>query len=101
MLSEKLFIILAVCALAISSPLHGQALANAQNHNQRGLEYSKDGKHELAEEEFTQVIAIEPGLDSAYSNRGRVLLKQGKLAAAIQDFDKAIQLRTDSFSTYR
>jgi len=110
LLSGKLFIVSVVCA-AFCITLHGQGLpcavegdcgiANAQRHNQLGLEYSKDGIDEMAVREFSQAIIIEPLLDSAYSNRGRIYLKQGKFAAAIQDFNKAIQIRPDTFSSYK
>jgi lipoprotein NlpI len=88
-------------ALAFYSPAQGQPIANAQSHNQRGLEYAKDGNEEMAVKEFSQAIVIEPGFDAAYSNRGRVYLQQRNFAAAIQDFNKAIQIRPDAFSSYK
>ena len=47
------------------------------------------------------MIRLKPDYAEAYDGRGNAHLNQGQYAAAISDFDKALELNADSPETYR
>ena len=78
------FLIGALLAACGSSP--------AIEHYDRGYEYLQQGNFDLAIEEYTEAIALDPQFASAYNNRGFAYASQGDFDRAIADYDQAITL---------
>jgi len=58
----------------------------------RGDEFRRNRQRDLAIEDYTAAISIDPRYGSAYINRGEVFLEKGQFDQAIADFSKAIAL---------
>ena len=67
----------------------------AVEHYDRGVNYQEQGQLDLAIEEYTQAIALDPQLAEAYYNRGIAYGNKGDLDRAIADYGQAIALRTE------
>ena len=65
-----------------------------------GNQYIEQDNFDLAIEEFTQAIQLNPNYTEAYFNRGKCYGKQGSYESALKDFDKAIQLDPDYTQAY-
>ncbi len=68
----------------------------ALNHFNQGVDYQEQGRPDLAIEEYTQAIKIEPQLTEAFMNRGLAHALQGRYLQALTDFNTAIESRPDS-----
>jgi tetratricopeptide (TPR) repeat protein len=66
--------------------------SQAFEHFERGLDYRVQGQSDLAIEEFTKAIEIDPQLDLAYYNRGLVYYFKGDLERSLADLSKAIEI---------
>lgn len=58
----------------------------------QGVAYFKKDQYELAIENFSKVIVIEPNNARAYFERGYVYTKKGQHDKAIEDYNKAISI---------
>ena len=74
--------------------------AQAIEHFNRGVEHRQQGNFDLAIEEYTKAIALDPQLATAYSNRGRAYYGKGELDRAIADYDQAIALGPPHANSY-
>jgi len=70
--------------------------AEAEEHFDQGLEYERQGQHDLAMEEFTRAIELDPEYYYAYYNRALVYYRRGDLEESLADYSKAIDLRPDN-----
>lgn len=77
---------------------HKQACADT--YYQRGLAHAKKGEIELAIEDYTHAIALNPEFAEAYYQRGLAYAKKGELDKAITDYTKAIALKPDYADAY-
>ncbi len=75
-------------------------LAFATTLNQRGMDYGKAGKFDLAIIDFTRAIELKPNYFDAYSNRAMANNGRGDYPAAIRDYTKAIELNRNFASAY-
>ena len=66
--------------------------AQAVEHYNRGVENQQQGKFDLAIEEYTEAIALDPQYADSYNKRGLAYVAKGDLDRAIADFDRAIAL---------
>jgi len=57
-----------------------------------GKLYHIDGQHELAIQDYTEAIRLDPQYAIAYRGRGVVYSDLGQHQRAIQDYDKAIRI---------
>ena len=76
---------------------------NPQDHvfyNNRGIDYSEKGEHDLAIKDFTKAIELKPDYAFAYNNRGAVYRDKGEYDRAIEDCSKATQLKPDYAEPY-
>jgi tetratricopeptide (TPR) repeat protein len=73
---------------------------NAYDYNNRGIDYSKLGKHEMAIDDFDQAIRLKPDFADAYINRGLTYSKKGHYQLALDDFNQAIRLKPDFADAY-
>ncbi|SVD76896.1 uncharacterized protein METZ01_LOCUS429750, partial [marine metagenome] len=64
----------------------------AIRHNDRGLNYYKQGKLDTAIAEFKRALKINPGLIEARNNLGNAYHDQGNLIAAVTEYQKAIEI---------
>jgi len=60
-------------------------------YNNRGLAYEKNGDYELAAQDYSKCIELDPYDVSGYYNRGNVYLKLAEYEKAIADYDKALE----------
>jgi len=68
----------------------------ARAYNCRGIVYvSKDDRFDEAIAEFDRAIAIEPDFARAYTNRGFAYYKKNNIKRAFDDWNKAIELKSD------
>ncbi len=68
------------------------AVKTAQEHNQNGLAYSKEGRLDEAILEYNKAINLEPGYAQAYNNRGHAYYNKGNYDQTITDCTRAIEL---------
>ncbi|WP_413991667.1 tetratricopeptide repeat protein [Labrys okinawensis] len=67
----------------------------AQAYYNRAISYANKGKSDLAIQDYSQAIALDPNYASAYNNRCSAYSKTGKFDEAIADCDRAIELKSD------
>lgn len=63
----------------------------AATHFLRAQAYARLADYAKAVEDYDQAIAFDPGLASAYYNRGVTQAARGKLSAALDDYSAAIR----------
>ena len=73
---------------------------SAYSYYAKGEDYYNDGKYQLAINEFTTAIRLNPNYTYAYGYRGVAYGNLGQHQRAIQDYDKAIQLDPDDALAY-
>ncbi|GLS23641.1 hypothetical protein GCM10007874_66620 [Labrys miyagiensis] len=61
----------------------------------RAISYANKGKSDLAIQDYSQAITLDPSYTSAYNNRCSAYSKTGKYDEAIADCDRAIELKSD------
>jgi tetratricopeptide (TPR) repeat protein len=61
-------------------------------YNNRGIAYSRKGRHREAAADFTKVIELKPEDGRTYFNRGIEYLMMGDRASALRDFQTSAQL---------
>ena len=66
----------------------------------RGIASSEKGEVELAIEDYTEAIALNPKFAEAYYQRGLAYSKKGEIKLAIADYTKAIELKSDYADAY-
>jgi len=79
---------------------HSDLYKMALIHSQDGQTYSKNGDFDRAIREFNAAIRLDPGLASAYYNRGEIHFKRGDYREAIRDFTNTIRLAPDYTFAY-
>jgi Flp pilus assembly protein TadD len=66
----------------------------------RGIMFASQGDYELAIENFTEAIKLDPNFATAYNNRGMMYSKKGDYNRAIADFSQVIKLNPNNADTY-
>ena len=66
----------------------------------RGMAASEKGEVELAIEDYTEAIALDPKFAEAYYQRGLAYRKKGEVELAIADYTQAIELKSDYADAY-
>lgn len=66
-------------------------VGGAVNYFNRGVDYQEQGQLDLAIEEYTEAIAVNPDFADAYFNRGVAYFEKGDFDQAIADYSKAIE----------
>lgn len=61
-------------------------------YNNRGLIYDKMGRFDLAVNDYSMALRIDPLNKSAYNNRGVIFSKSGLFSKAIEDYTMALRL---------
>lgn len=72
----------------------------AEDYNNLGIVYQKQGKLEAAIEAFKMAISIDPNLAEAHANLGSGYGMQGKLDDALAAFKKAIHINPNLVEVY-
>lgn len=62
----------------------------AATHVNRGIIYSRRGRHEEALKDFTRALDMENALVHALINRGNVLVRMKRFQEALADYDQAV-----------
>ncbi|MEE9199653.1 MAG: tetratricopeptide repeat protein [Dehalococcoidia bacterium] len=83
-----------------SEPLPDPLPRNAEDFLFRGIDFGDDGEYELAIQDFTEAIQLNPKLVRAYYNRGITLNRMQRYRDAIKDFTIAIVLDPDYSPAY-
>lgn len=68
----------------------------AEEHFWQGIDYILQENNDLAMEEFTRAIELDPGYYYAYYNRALVYYKRGELQSSLTEYTKAIELHPDN-----
>ena len=66
----------------------------------RGIASSEKGEVELAIEDYTEAIVLDPKFAEAYYQRGLAYAKNGELDKAIEDYTTAIELKPNHADAY-
>lgn len=72
----------------------------AQTHNNLGVLFNQLGRRDGAEAEFTEAIALNPYEQNSRIGRGLIEHEEGKLDAALQDFEQAAQIAPSPLAAY-
>jgi tetratricopeptide (TPR) repeat protein len=72
----------------------------AQTHNNLGVLFMQLGRRDEAIAEFTQAIALNPNEQNSLIGRGTTEREEGKLDAALQDFQRAAQIAPSPLAYY-
>ena len=90
---RKLTFCLLAVFFSVSPHLFAQdSREDADFYNNRGLEYLNNGEYDLAIEDFSQAIRMEPDNADAYINRGDAYYWRDEYDPAITDYNQAILL---------
>ena len=92
--------ILTVESASIVEKLVDKVLPLSEHHVNTGVEYVEAGHHEIAIQEYTKAIRLDPDYALAYYNRGSSYAHLGEYQAAINDFDNVIQIDPDNADAY-
>src|SRR5262249_5315379 len=76
--------IASITAVGAQNPRDAKALSL------RGTAYGQAGDYEKALADFSAAIRINPQFYQAYNNRALILLRMGRLDAALSDYNQAI-----------
>jgi tetratricopeptide (TPR) repeat protein len=82
-------IMLTGCA-ALTGPLFMEDPLSAQEHNNLGVIYEREGKYELALREYSQAIESDPGLVTPLVNTANVYYGLGEYTNAEKFYKKAL-----------
>jgi protein O-GlcNAc transferase len=82
---------LSVLALA-SAPASAQASAEGETHFQTGLMHLREGRTDLALEEFKKAVKADPKNPYFYKGLGQAYARKLKFDDAIEAFQKALEL---------
>jgi tetratricopeptide (TPR) repeat protein len=77
------------CA-ALYSSLYTDDPLTAQEHNDLGVIYEREGKHDLAIREYKRAIAIDGSLATPLVNLGNVYMKEGEYTEAEKYYRRAL-----------
>jgi tetratricopeptide (TPR) repeat protein len=84
--------------------LAAEALANEPNNGDAQLLYVRSliaqGALDRAESELQQLMARFPNSSAVHTQRGVLLARQNKIAAARADFERALQLKADDLEAF-
>jgi tetratricopeptide (TPR) repeat protein len=72
----------------------------AQTHNNLGVLFNQLGRRDDAQAEFTKAIALNPYEQNSRIGRGLIEYEEGKLDAALQDFEQAAQIAPSPMAAY-
>jgi tetratricopeptide (TPR) repeat protein len=75
-------------------------LPDATAYYNRGNANSRQGHYDLAINNYTKAIELDPNYIDAYLNRGNAYFEKGRIRLAIADFDQAIELSPRYASAY-
>jgi tetratricopeptide (TPR) repeat protein len=88
--------VLALAAVFVNAvPAQGRWANEAQDLRKLGLAYQRQGRHELALEQFRRVVQANPGWLTARYNLGATLAQLGRTSEAIQQFRIALGLASN------
>lgn len=73
-----------------------KAQPTADNWNRAAIASLKESKLEMAVEYISRAITLKPREANNYSNRGRILFALGREQAALEDYNRAIELAPDA-----
>lgn len=86
-----LFVLLAGCA-SLSTSLFMKDPLTAEEHNNLGVIYEREGKHDLAIREYKRAISSDSSLIPPHVNLGNVYSKEGEFTKAERSYKKALEL---------
>ena len=69
-------------------------------HNILGVANAALRRHDVAKENYKQVLKVNPNCDEAYNDMGKVLTEMGELEAAVECYKKAIEIKPDHAEAY-
>jgi tetratricopeptide (TPR) repeat protein len=70
---------------------------SAKAYNNRGADYNIKGQYDLAIQDCSKAIEIDPEFAMAYQNRGLAYKAKGQSELAHKDFDKALEFDPNIF----
>ncbi len=73
---------------------------NAAFYNNRGIDYRKEGKLDLAIKDFDKAIELNPEFAEAYNNLGNAYDDKGDFDKAIVNFNTAVEIKSDFVDAY-
>jgi len=87
-----LFLILSAGCASLQTSLFMNDPLTAEEHNNLGVIYEREGKHELAIREYKKAISDDNSLITPYINLGNVYFKEGEFTEAEKSYKKALEL---------
>ena len=72
----------------------------AQTHNNLGVLFNQLGKRDQAAAEFTNAIALNPYEQNSFLGRGKIERDEGKLDAALKDFQQGAKVAPSPLAYY-
>jgi tetratricopeptide (TPR) repeat protein len=84
--------LLCVCVFVVGIAFLVSAQKYAAFYYNQGLHYQGTGDLELAVDNYTKAIKLNPDYAEAYYNRGEVCVEMGEWALAVQDYERYLQL---------
>jgi tetratricopeptide (TPR) repeat protein len=84
---------IAACSAIIKAAKGDKTERLAETYDHRGVAYRMQGDFNLAIQDYSQAIKLNPKLAQAYNNRGVAYDHKGDFDDALQDFDQALKLK--------
>lgn len=81
--------------------VHDRAMIKAQQHYDKGIEFSGRRLHDQAIQEYDRAIGLDPDFAKAYNSRGLAYSQLGQHRTAVGNYRKAIELDPNLTDAYR
>jgi tetratricopeptide (TPR) repeat protein len=74
---------------------------NAEDYFNKALDYAENEQYQLAIDNYTKYLRLEPDDADAYNNRGLAYKKLENYKAAIADYTSALKINSDDAGAYK
>jgi tetratricopeptide (TPR) repeat protein len=85
-------VLLCICVFVVGIVILVSAQEYAAFYYKQGVNYQDSGDFELAVDNYTKAIKLNPDYAEAYHNRGEVCVEMGEWELAVQDYRRYLQL---------
>lgn len=85
-------VLLCICVFTVGIVVLVSTQQYAAFYYNQGVHYQDSGDFELAVDNYTKAIKVNPDYAEAYYNRGEVCVEMGEWELAVQDYERYLQL---------
>jgi Tfp pilus assembly protein PilF len=95
----RVFLLLSWCALSSALPVH--SLESADDYMKLGNDAFQKGEYDLAIQNYTLALGVNPNRIDIYLNRGSAYHNKGQFDQAIRNYNDAVNLDPNNLLSYQ